>query len=220
MPSFEEIRDRLDTPVSVALRTPGPLVRLLPDPVDDDTLLACLDLAVAANAGQRRPCEFVVLRDPDLKHQLARIYRQGWSIYRRILRGRGDRLLDLRQWEADHLEDVPVLVVACARGLRPPFPAFSTARWYASVMPAVQNLLVAAHALGLGATLTTLPVWEGWEARRTLGLPWRVSPVAVVPLGWPRDPVEPPAPPHVGEMVHLDRFGNRPFRGRKPPTAR
>lgn len=213
MPSFDEVRDGLTTPVGDALRTPWPLVRLLPDPVDDETLLACLEAALAPLAGQRRQCELVVLRDPDVKHQLARIYRQGWAVYRRLLQRRGDEQLELRQWEADHLEDVPVLVVACVHGFRPFFPAFNTARFYASVLPALQNLQLAAHSLGLGATLTTLPIWEGWEARRTLGLPWRISPVAVVPLGWPRDPVHPLPPPPLGELVHVDRYGRHPFRG-------
>lgn len=214
MPSFEDVRAGLSTPVGDALRAAGPRVRLLPDPVDDDTLLACLDLAAAATVGTHRRCDFVVLRDPDVKHQLARIYRQGWSLYKRWLRRREQPVED-RQWEADHFEDVPVVVVACVRGLRPPFPAFHAARWYASVFPPVQNLLVAAHALGLGATITTLPVWEGWEARRTLGLPFNVSPVAVVPLGWPRDPVRPAPTPPVGDVVHVDRWGRQPFRGRR-----
>ena len=107
------------------MRAQAPVRRLLPDPIDDDTLLTLLDLAAHATAGSHRRCEFVVVRDPDVRHQLARAYRQGWSIYRRLLstRDRDDALLDARQWEADHFEDVPVIVVACVRGRRPMFPA-------------------------------------------------------------------------------------------------
>jgi len=214
MPTFDDVRQRLRTPLDEAARTSPSLVRLRPDPVDDATVLACLELAAYATVGGHRPCEWVVLRDPDVKHQLARIYRQGWSIYKRLLRGRDAARTRARQWEADHFEDVPVLVIACVRGLRPVFPAFNAARWYASVFPAVQNLLLGAHALGLGATITTLPIWSGWEARRTLGLPWLVTPVAVVPLGWPREEPTPTVPRPVGEMTHLDRFGHQPFRAR------
>ena len=62
----------------------------------------------------------------------------------------------------------------------------------ASVFPAVQNLLLAAHALGLGSTLTTLPVLGGERALAALGLPPEVVPVAVVPLGHLPQPLGPP----------------------------
>ena len=159
--------------------------RLAADAIDDATVLAVLDLASRANAGNRWRCEFVVVRDPDVRHQLARIYRQGWSIYRRFLRTHSgdDAELEARQWEADHFEDVPVLIVPCVRGRRPRFPAAGAAAFYGAAYPAVQNLLLAATALGLGAGVTNLALWSSWEARRTLALPRNVTPVAVVPLG-------------------------------------
>jgi nitroreductase len=199
--------------------------RLRNDPIDDDTVLGLLELASHAAAGQRRRCEFVVVRDPDVRHQLARTYRQGWSIYKRILRTRSseDALLEDRQWESDHFEDVPVLVVACLRGRRPLFPAIGAAAFYGAAFPGVQNLLLAAEARGLGGSATTLPLWSVWEARRTLGLPRRVTPVSVVALGWPRgadaraETGTPTAP--VGNVVHLDRWGHQPFRARRDPDA-
>ena len=72
----------------------------------------------------------------------------------------------------------PVLVVVCGDTRLTFAPAMD-----ASVFPAVQNLLLAAHALGLGSTLTTLPVLGGDELSTLLGLPPEVVPVAVVPLG-------------------------------------
>ena len=209
-------RDLLDAPIAPLMRAQAPVRRLRSDPIDDDTLLTLLELASHATAGSRRRCEFVVVRDPDVRHQLARAYRQGWSIYRRILnaRDRDDALLQARQWEADHFEDVPVIVVACVRGRRPMFPAISAASFYAGALPAVQNLLLAAAALGLGGAASTLALWSGWEARRTLGLPRSVTPVAVIPLGRPRGlPTAAPIPP-LGNVVHLDRYGHQPFRGR------
>lgn len=190
--------------------------RLRSDPIDDDTVLALLDLASHANADRRRRCEFVVVRDPDVRHQLARTYRQGWSVYKRLLRTRShdDALLEARQWESDHFEDVPVMIVACVYGRRPLFPAIGAAAFYATAFSAVQNLLLAAAANGLGASATTLPLWSGWEGRRTLGLPRRVTPVAVVALGWPRGPATPGPGRPVGNIVHLDRFGHQPFRAR------
>jgi nitroreductase len=197
--------------------------RLRNDPIDDATVLALLELAAHATISRRR-CSFIVVRDPDVRHQLARTYRQGWSIYKRVLRSRAgsDALLEDRQWESDHFEDVPVLIVACMPGRRPLFPAIGAAAFYGGAFPAVQNLLLAAAARGLGASATTLPLWSVWEARRTLGLPGNVTPVSVVVLGWPRGGEQRAAAgapaPLVGNVVHLDRWGHQPFRARRDLT--
>jgi len=90
------------------------------------------------------------------------------------------------QWQADHFEEIPVLVVACLRGTRLPWPNVAAASFYGSIFPSVQNLLLAARAVNLGAALITLPLWSTWSARRILGCPWSVQPCAVIPLGWPR----------------------------------
>jgi nitroreductase len=214
--SFDEIADRLSAPVAEVMRTQGPARRVLPGgEIDDETVLELLSLAAHASDEHRR-CEFVVVRSPEVKHQLARANRQGWSIYKRFLRtaSREDALLESRQWLADHFEDVPVIVVACVRGRRPLFPAIGAAAFYGSVFPAVQNLLLAARAAGLGAARTTLPLWSRWEARRTLGLPRSVTAVAVIPIGWPRGTPEPPRVPPIGNVTHLDRWGHQPYRAR------
>jgi nitroreductase len=198
------------------MRTQAPARRVVPGgEIDDDTVLELLALASHASDDHRR-CEFVVVRNPEVKHQLARANRQGWSVYKRFLRSRSqeDALLESRQWLADHFEDVPVIVVACVRGRRPIFPAVGASAFYGSAFPPVQNLLLAARAAGLGAARTTLPLWSRWEARRTLGLPRRVTPVAVVPIGWSRGHPEPARVPPVGNVTHLDRWGHQPYRAR------
>jgi nitroreductase len=216
MPRFDEIAPRFSTPVAEVMRSQAPARRVLPGgEIDDDTVLELLTLASHASDDHRR-CEFVVVRNPEVKHQLARANRQGWSIYKRFLRSRSreDSLLESRQWLADHFEDVPVIVVACVRGRRPLFPAIGASAFYGSVFPAVQNLLLAARAAGLGAQRTTLPLWSRWEARRTLGLPRGITPVAVIPIGWPRGKPEPARVPPIGNVTHLDRWGHQPYRAR------
>jgi nitroreductase len=209
VPGFEDVRERLHRPFDEVARRSRALVPLSNEPVDDATVLTCIELAAQATIPNRR-CEFVVLRDADRKHQLARIYRQGWAVYRRLLHAKGEPSIAARQWEADHFEDVPVVVVACVPGPRPVFPAFNAARYYGAVFPALENLLLAAHSIGLGATITTIPIWSGWQARRTLDLPGSVAPVAVVPMGWPKDPAAgAPAPVPLDGLVHHDRWGNR-----------
>lgn len=216
MPTFEQLEAGLDTPLGDVMRVQGPVHVLVRDPVDDRTVLTLLELASQATAAAHRRCEFVVVRDPEVKHQLARINRQGWSVYRRVLRGRmqDDALLAARQWQADHFEDLPVVIVVCVTGRRPIFPAIGASAFYGSAFPAVQNLLLAATAGGLGAAAATLPLWSQWEARRTLGLPRSVTPVSVVTLGWPRGGATPLRVPPVGNVTHLDRWGHQPFRGR------
>jgi nitroreductase len=83
---------------------------------------------------------------------------------------------------------------------------------YGPIYPSVQNLLLAARASGLGAALITLRRWSTWLVRRPLRLPWRVTPCAVVPLGWPIGRYGPTTRRPVGEVVHLDRYGHQPFK--------
>jgi nitroreductase len=217
MPSFDEAAEGLTMPLAQAMETQRTVRRLRPDPVDDDTVLRCIELALRApTGGNRQQWEWVVVRDPDVKHQLARLNRQSWSVRKRFGRRRPhpfseDKIAEAMQWQADHFEEVPVVVVACLRGSRPLFLPASTATYYASIYPSVQNLLLAARSLGLGAALTTLPLWSTILARRTLGLPRWVTPCAVIPMGWPRGRYGPTTRRPVGEVVHVDRFGNRPF---------
>ena len=76
--------------------------------------------------------------------------------------GAGDpkmlRIIEAVQWQADHFEEIPVMVVACLRGPRPPLPRIAATSYYGSIYPSVQNLLLAARAAGLGAALITLPL--------------------------------------------------------------
>ncbi len=218
-----DVRDvdaRLDMPLAAAMRTQRAVRRLLPDPVDDDVVLRCIELATRAPTGSnKQQWEFVVVRDAEVKHQLARLNRQALAVGRRLeaKRHRNDpaaqRNLAAVRWQADHFEEVPVVVVVCLHGRSPVLgPPILAASWYGSAFPAAQNLLLAARAVGLGGALTTMPIWSVALARRTLGLPRHITPVAAVPLGWPRGRYGPTTRRPVGEVVHIDRFGNQPFR--------
>src|SRR4029078_11311065 len=93
-------RDQTCRELAELMRAQAAGRRLRRDPVDDATVLALLARARHATADRRRRCEFVVVRDPDIRHQLARTYRQGWSIYKRVLRTRShdDAVLEGRRW--------------------------------------------------------------------------------------------------------------------------
>lgn len=218
-PGTGEPGDAWKMPLGEAMTTQRALRRLRVDPVDDDLVLELLRLAVRApSAENHQNWDFVVVRDPAVKHQLARLNRQAWSVAKRIARRRirndwrMEGVIDAIQWQADHFEETPVVIVACTRGGRlSRLVGVGAASHYGSIFPAVQNLLLAARAAGLGANLTTMPLWSTTLARRTLGLPSDVTPCAVIPLGWPRGRYGPTTRRPVEEVVHLDRYGDRAF---------
>jgi nitroreductase len=201
-----------------AMTTQRAIRRLKPDPVDDDVLLRCIELATKApSGGNRQPVEYILVRDREVKAALARQYRLAWQVYGGLARRlRGDhqrtrKIIDAVDWQVEHFEEVPVAIVVCMRGVSIPVPGVIRSSRYGSVYPAIQNLLLACRAEGLGAALTTLPVWSQWTARRILGMPWNVEPVAVVPVGWPRGKYGPTTRRPAKKSVHVDRYGNRPF---------
>ena len=219
--TLADVEDGLSMPLAEAMMTQRAVRRLLPDPVDDAIVLRCIELALRAPTGSNgQNWEFVVVKDRATKETLGRRYRQAWALYggvgKRINRDNESMQKVLRavEWQVEHFAELPVLVVACLRGSRVPFtpmPPIAVSSYYGSIYPSVQNLLLAARALGLGASLITLPLWSTTSARSALGLPMSVHPCCVVPLGWPRGRYGPTTRKPVGEVAHLDRYGNRPW---------
>jgi nitroreductase len=204
-------------PLEEAMETQRTIRRLKTDPVDEALVLRLIEFATKAPTGSNaQSWEFIVVRDEKVKKGLARLNRQVWNlsgwIGRRLRRGdpKRQRIIAAVQWQADHFEEVPVVVVACLKGKYIPFVHLSTATYFGSIFPAVQNLLLAARAAGLGAALTTIPIWNLLAARRILGLPWNITPCAVIPLGWPLGKYGPTTRKPVHEVVSFDRYGNRP----------
>src|SRR4030042_4319429 len=154
--------DRLDfgMPLGEAMNTQRAIRRLRADPVDDEVVLRLIDLALRApTASNAQGWEFIVVRDPKIKKARARLNRQVWRLYARFAQwatrhdAKRRRMLTAVQWQADHFEEAPVIVVACLKGTYIPFLHISTASYFGSIFPAVQNLLLAARALHLGAAL-------------------------------------------------------------------
>ncbi|HVM41202.1 MAG TPA: nitroreductase family protein [Acidimicrobiia bacterium] len=218
--TLAEVGAGLDMPLREAMETQRAIRRLLPDPVDDDVIRRCIELALKAPTGSNgQNWEFVVVKDAETKAAFAKQYRKIWKIYggigRRVTRNDPPmrRILDAVEWQIDHFEEVPVVVVACLRGWRAPglpMPAIGASSYYGSIYPSVQNLLLAARAMGLGAALITLPLYNVRKARRLLGLPISVMPCAMVPMGWPRGRYGPTTRKPVDTVLHLDRYGT-PF---------
>ncbi len=182
----------------------------LPDDVDDETVARVLTAAThAPSAENSQPFVFVVVRDPGLRARIGEVTARAWQGGARTLeeqRLSPALLREVHQGAMGGIAGAPVLVVVCG-DTRLAFPQTIEA----SVFPAIQNLLLAAHTLGLGSTLTTLPVLGGDELPSLLGLPPEVVPIAVVPLGRLPKPLGKPKRRPLSEKAHLDRYGT-PFR--------
>lgn len=212
-----EVERRLSMPLVDALVTQRAVRRVLPDPVDPAIVRRCIELALEAPTGSNgQNWEFVVVTDEATKARLQVQYRRAWSLYGKAgERVRGDdpqtaKILRSVRWQVEHFTEIPVLVVACLRGGKVPYvpmPSIASSSHYGSVYPSVQNLLLAARAIGLGASLITLPLWSVTVARRILGLPLTVEPCCIVPLGWPRGRYGPKARRPVDAVIHHERYG-------------
>jgi nitroreductase len=78
----------------------------------------------------------------------------------------------------------------------------------ASIYPAVQNMLLAARALGLGATLTTLYLQFEKEAEAALGLPSGVHSYSLLPIGYPLGRFGAVRRIALADVVFEDRWGH------------
>src|SRR5215467_13617539 len=164
--------------------------RLKPDPVPAHLVRRILEAGTAApSGGNMQRWRFLVVRDPAVKTTVGSYYKRAWDEvvsprYRSgepapgTSRDRFARMLDAAQYLADHIHEAPVWIVPCMEGANPARTAGS------SIYPAVQNILLAARALGLGATLTTLYLNFEKEAEAALGLPPNVHSYALLPIGY------------------------------------
>ncbi|MTE14554.1 nitroreductase family protein [Nocardia aurantiaca] len=156
-------------------------------PVDDRDIRECLEIAVHAPSGSnRQPWRFVVVRDAELKQRIGEYYRKGFAANLSGRTPRPDQLADLAsgQYLADHLGEVPVLILVCSLGRPPAEPsALRLAGFYGSVYPAVWNLQLALSARGLGSTLTTAHLTYEREVAELLGIPFEeATQVAMLPV--------------------------------------
>ncbi len=182
--------------------------RVKPDAIPEDDLRDILTAAIQApNGGNAQPWHFLVVRDPELRRQLGALYREAWWAKRAdqgihgpedIDRSNGTMVSAMRL--ADEFGEAPVIVLLCATepGAGP----------MASVIPSVQNLLLAARALGIGGTITTLHAVVDERAKELFGIPEELQIVYAVPLGYPKGNFGPVTRKPLAEVASIDRWGN------------
>jgi nitroreductase len=191
--------------------------RLKPDPVPAALIRKILEAGVSApSGGNMQRWRFIVIRDPKIKQTVGAYYKRTWDevVAPRYHAGepapgtsreRFQRLLDAAEYLAAHIHEAPVWIVPCLEGATPTRTSGS------SIYPAVQNILLAARALGLGATLTTLYLNFEKEVEAALGLPADWHSYALIPIGYPMGRFGPVRRIALSDVVYEDRWG-QPFR--------
>lgn len=175
----------------------------LPDPipeVDIETILTAATHAPSAENSQ--PWEFIVVTDDTLRAALGELMRRAWEgggrdASRDVLAA--DVFADVDQGLKGGIASAPALILCCADLNRTRKETVGS-----SLFPAVQNLLVAATALGYGSALTTIATVFAHELRNLLGFPEHVIPVALVPIGRPARELGPPRRHPVAQRTHLN----------------
>jgi nitroreductase len=166
-------------------------------PLEDGTLETILQAAVHGPSGSNSmPWRFIVVRDPETKQRLGDIYE---ACFAEQYGGNAPP----RGQDRQHLADVPVLIVPCVRTPRNGRAGFQTG---ASVYPSVQNLLLAARAMGVASGITTLHRIKLAEVHEILGIPEGWDSAAIVLLGWPDRSYGPNKRPPLERFVTYERW--------------
>ncbi len=191
------------------INTTRAMRRLKPDPVPDELVWKLLDAAIRApSGGNRQPRNFIVVRDETAKKKIAAWYLEAWNASYGPMKDAmvsnpdSSRMFNSADHLANHLAEVPVMIIAAIRG-----GDTGTSPAGSYVYPAIQNMMLAARALGLGTTLTTLHRAHEADVKELLAIPENVQTLALIPLGWPtgkfgmgvRRPVE--------EVTYWEKWG-------------
>jgi nitroreductase len=195
------------------METTRAMRRLKPDPVPDDLVEKVLLAGTCApSGGNTQKWRFLVIKDRKVKEAVQVWYKKAFDEWI------GPRYLNstpppgvskekyLRQHAAvsyltDHFAEAPVWIVACLE------EATNNRGSGASIYPAVQNMLLAARAVGLGATLTTRHLMYEKEADKALGLPDNVHSYAIIPIGYPMGKFGPVKRAALKDVVYRDTWG-------------
>jgi nitroreductase len=201
------------------MHTTRAMRRLKPDPVPDALIKQILEAGIsAANGGNFQRWRFMVVKDPAIKQAVQTFYQRAFDkvVGPRyatsapppgITRERYMRQHAAVEYLTEHFHEAPVWIVACLE------EAGTPNRWAgASIYPAVQNMLLAARALGLGSTLTTRHLLYEKEAEAALGLPPGVHSYAILPIGYPMGKFGPVGRTVLADVVYGDRWGE-PYPG-------
>ncbi|HMO96574.1 MAG TPA: nitroreductase family protein [Tepidiformaceae bacterium] len=200
--------------------------RFTDEPVSEEEILTCLRAAQQApSGGNIQPWQFLVITDPEKKKAFGAIYERAFFRYDAAMErvrpaprdakaaALQERILEASRHLARHISEAPGLVAFLMPNIdmtvHDSDGAMDIGTPYASAYPAVQNFMLAARALGIGTTLTTVYRIHQQEVRDLFEIPDRYEIIAVVPMGRPqgRFGVAPRRP--VEQVTNWNRFGER-----------
>ena len=206
------------TDVFEIIHTTRAMRRLKPDPVPDELIRNILLAGqAAASGGNNQRWRFLVLKDPEIKKKVQVYYKKAFD---EVVGPRYDtspappgqssgshrRTRAANQYLTDHYHEAPVWIVACLQDSANMSPSTGRSAG-SSIYPAVQNMLLAARALGLGATLTTRHLTYEKETEEAMGIPPGFHSYAILPIGYPMGRFGPVGRGPLSEVVYLDGWG-------------
>jgi nitroreductase len=201
---------RLAMPVGEAMFTQRAIRRLRPDPIPVEDLRLVLEAAVKApSGGNSQPARFLVLTEPEIIRQFGALYREAWWAKRRDEGRSWTTRADIPSEErtpraaaklADEMAAAPCVVLVLSTG----------SGQANSILPAAQNLMLAARALGIGSVPTTLHPSVMERVYALLGIPAGVDFHFCIPLGYPRGSFGPTQRRPTAETTFVDRWGEPP----------
>lgn len=185
--------------------------RLKSDEVPEELLVQLIDAANQAPSGSNsQKARWLVVRDPEVKKQLADLNRKHGEPYINAGVKNADsekhkRMLDAVVWQMDHMHEIPALIIACF-DYPEKVDGMNVYRSAGSVWPGIQNLLLTARALGLGAAPTTLALRDQDAVRKVLNLPETFAILCLIPVGYPMGKFGPVTRKPVEEVMRFDRW--------------
>ena len=185
--------------------------------VPEELLVKLIDAANQAPSGSNmQNGRWLVVRDPAVRQKLADLNRKGVEAYIGPMSGRAgslphqseqkrQRMLDAVLWQMEHMHEIPALVVACLE-YGEKVKSADAQRGGGSIWPGIQNLLLAARALGLGAAPTTLALMDQNAVREVLNMPDTMAALCLIPVGYPLGKFGPVTRRPVEEIMRFDTW--------------
>lgn len=189
------------------------ITRFKPDPVPREAIEKIIEAAIKApSGGNTQPWHFVAITNPGLISRIGEIYKELWLGARRSQAEPGETTVyRAARYLANHMPEVPAMILICAdhSANYTPGQPIERGRHASSIWLAVQNLFLAARALGLGTRLTTTHIRREQEIKDMLVIPDYVETVALTPIGYPRGRFGPTDRKPAAEVSSYNRWGSR-----------
>ena len=185
--------------------------------VPEEMLLKLIDAANQAPSGSNmQNGRWLIVRDPEVKKALADLNRIGVEGYIKPMLDnpsglphqsvdKRSRMAEAVMWQMEHMHEAPALVIACLEyGQKVEGAMIQSGA--GSIWPGIQNLLLSARALGLGAAPTTLGLIDQEAVRGVLNLPESMAALCLIPVGYPMGKFGPVSRKPVEEILRYDRW--------------